>query len=167
VVTAATAFALTRDRSSTGGESELRTFVVKVENFLAQSREGRRDVAAAVGGAYECTLSPKAAALRLNRVQRNRQSLLQQLAAVSVPDNERALRALDLLQKAGHASIAADWRYRDWLRGRARCGPPDREALRAAAHADARATRAKRRFLAAFNPLARRFGQRTWTATEF
>ena len=167
VVTAATAFALTRDRSSAGGDSELRTFVVKVENFLGQSREGRRDVAAAVGGAYECTLSPEAAALRLDRVQRNRQSLLQQLAAVSVPDNERALRALDLLQKAGHASIAADWRYRDWLRGRTRCGPPDRGVLRAAAHADARATRAKRQFLAAFNPLARRFGERTWTATEF
>jgi hypothetical protein len=163
------ALALTlRGSSGASDDSELRTFVTKMENFLDQSREGRREVAATVEAAFECKLAPRRAAIRLNRVQRNRQSLLQQIAALSVPDREEALRASDLLQQAAHASITADWHYRDWLLGRKRCGPPDRSPdLRAAAAASAQATRTKQAFLTVFDPLARRFHQRVWTAGEF
>jgi len=147
---------------------ELRSFVDKLENFLTQSRDGRRDVAAAIDGAVSCKLTPQAARARLNRVQRNRQSLLQQAAALSVPNTEAALRASDLLQESVHASFTADGHYSDWLAGRKRCGPPGPSAdLRAARTADATATRIKREFVAAFNPLARRFHTRVWTATEF
>jgi DNA-binding SARP family transcriptional activator len=148
--------------------SELRTFVVKVENFLVQSRQGRREVSAAIGGVYSCKLTPQAALVRLDRVQRNRQSLLQQVAALLVPNSEDALRASDLLQKAAGTSIAADGHYRDWLLKRTRCGPPGRSPeLRAARLADARATRVKHAFLAVFDPLAQRFQQRIWAAGEF
>jgi hypothetical protein len=164
----AAALALTGGGSSGRGDAELRTFVSKVENLLVQSREGRREVSAAVGGAFECKLTPHAAVVRLNGVQRNRQSLLQQIAALSVPDREEALRASDLLQKAERASITADWHYRDWLLGRTRCGPPDRSPeLTAARAADADATRTKQAFLLVFDPLARRFDQRVWAAEEF
>jgi hypothetical protein len=37
----------------------------------------------------------------------------------------------------------------------------------AARRADARATALKRRFLVAFDPLARRFDKRVWRANEF
>jgi DNA-binding SARP family transcriptional activator len=152
------ALALTLDRSSGSDDSELRTFVSKVENFLDQSREGRREVASTVEAAFECKLTPRQAAVRLNRVQRNRQSLLQQIAALSVPDREVALRASDLLQQAAHTSIRADWHYRDRLIARTRCGPPDRSPdLRAAAAASAKATRTKQAFLTVFDPLALRF----------
>ncbi len=162
------ALALTRGGSSGKGDAEVRTFVSKVENFLVQSREGRREISAAIGAAFDCKLTPRVAAVRLNRVQRNRQSLLEQIAALSVPNEEEALRASDLLQKAAHASITADWHYRDWLLGRKRCGPPDGSPdLRAAAAADAEATRTKRAFVAVFDPLARRFDQRVWTAVDF
>jgi DNA-binding SARP family transcriptional activator len=168
-VAAVAAVVITRGGSSGGSsDAELRTFVSKVENFLVQSRDDRRQVAATVAAAFECRLQPHAAALRLNRVQRGRQSLLQQIAALSVPDREAALRASDLLQKAAHASITADWHYRDWLLGRKRCGPPDASPdLRAAAAASAAATRTKKAFLTVFDPLARRFGQRVWTVGEF
>jgi len=125
-------------------------------------------VAAAVSGAFNCKLTPQAALARLDRVQRNRQSLLQQAAALSVPNTQEALSASDLLQKSVHASFTADGHYSDWLAGRKRCGPPGASAdLRAARTADATATRIKREFVAAFNPLARRFHTRVWTATEF
>jgi DNA-binding SARP family transcriptional activator len=154
--------------SSGSDDAELRTFVTKVENFLVQSRTDRRQVAATVAAAFNCKLDPQTAAVRLDRVQRGRQSLLDQIAALSVPDREEALRASDLLQKAAHASITADWHYRDWLLGRKRCGPADDSPdLRAAAAASAKATRTKLAFLTVFNPLARRFGQRVWTAGEF
>jgi DNA-binding SARP family transcriptional activator len=159
-----------RDGGSSPPESdhELRTFVMRLENFLTQSREGRREVAASVAAAFRCKLSPRDAAERLNRVQRNRQSLLQQIAALTVPDDERAQGSSDLFQKAAHASITADWHYRDWLQGRKQCGPPDQSPdLAAALAADHRATLAKQTFVAAFNPLARRFRQPLWTAGEF
>ena len=165
---AAVAVALALTRGKGNGDVQLRTFVDRVENFLVQSHDGRREIAAAVGGAFDCKLTPRAAVVRLNRVQRNRQSLLQQIAALAVPDNEQAQRASNRLQRAAGASIAADWHYRDWLLVRTRCGPPDRSPeLRAARAADANATRAKRSFLAVFDPLARRFHRRTWTAGEF
>ena len=157
-----------RGGSSPSRDTELRAFVVKMENFLDQSRQGRRDVADTVSAAFDCRLAPHAAAIRLNRVQRNRQSLLQQVAALSVPASEDALLASDLLQKAGQASIAADWHYRDWLLGHRRCVPPDgSRELRAARTADVKATQTKQSFTSVFNPLARHFHQKTWRASEF
>jgi len=169
VAAAIAAIALTVGGSSGNSSSaELRSFVDKLENFLVQSRDGRRTVAAAVGGASRCTLSPSAAVTRLNQVQRNRQSLLQQAAALAVPNTEQALRASDLLQQSIHASFTADGHYSDWLAGRKRCGGPGKSPeLTAALAADAQATRTKRMFVAVFNPLARRFDRRTWAADEF
>jgi len=162
------ALALTGGGSSVHRGGEVRPFVAKVENFLVLSREGRRAVSEAIDAAAACKLTPRQAAERLNRVQLNRQSLLQQIAALSIPNQEGALRASDLLQKAAQASITADWHYRDWLLGRKRCGRPKANPdLHAAWAADAIATQAKQAFLAAFNPLARRFKQRLWTAREF
>ncbi len=165
-----TAYSLGRDgetaepREPDGGAA----FVVKLENFLGQSRDGRLEVAEAIEGASGCELSKKDALAKLGSVQRNRQSLLQQVAALSVPETDEALRASDLLQQAIHASIAADWSYRDWLRHRDGCAVDASDPeLAAAREADRKATRAKQRFVAAFNPLARRYDQRTWDPSEF
>ena len=165
------AIALTGGGSSgtnKSGSGELRSFVDKVEGFLGQSHDGRLEVAAAVDGAFNCKLTPRVALARLDRVQRNRQSLLQQAAALSVPSTEEALNASDLLQKSVHASFTADGHYSDWLAGRKRCGPPDNSPdLEAARAADKTATRTKRMFVAAFNPLATRLHERVWSANEF
>jgi DNA-binding SARP family transcriptional activator len=147
-------------------EAQLRVFVTKIENFLDQSRDGRQAARQTIAAALGCALAPHTAAARLERVERNRQSLLQQVAALSVPDDERALRAADLFQKAGGASIRADGIYRDWLAAQRRC--PRRSLPPAgAAAADRRATQLKRMFLAAFDPLARRFHQHVWRDSEF
>jgi len=154
--------------TNASGSGELRSFVDKLENFLGQSHNGRLDVAAAIGGAFNCKLTPQVALARLDRVQRNRQSLLQQAAALSVPSTEEALNASDLLQKSVHASFTADGHYSDWLAGRKRCGPPDQSPdLKAARAADKTATRTKRRFVTVFNPLASRLHERVWAANEF
>jgi DNA-binding SARP family transcriptional activator len=146
------------------GNPELRTFVSKIEGYLDQSSSGRRDVKNAISAAVACKLSPAAAEAKLDLVQLNRQSILQQLAALNVPPGERPLRASDLLQRAIAASIAADGLYRDWLRRRPDCkGRPPAETRAA----DARATALKRRFVVAFDPLAKRFGQHVWKADEF
>jgi DNA-binding SARP family transcriptional activator len=149
-----------------GANPQVRSFVYKLENFLTQSHDGRAQVMRAIAGAFDCSLSPDVAAAQLDQVQRNRQSLLEQVAALHVPGSEATLNASDLFQKATHASIAADWIYRDWLRSRPAC-PRGGRLPAAARAADARATALKQRFLVVFDPLAKRFGRRTWNANEF
>jgi DNA-binding SARP family transcriptional activator len=147
------------------GNSEQETFVVKLENFLGQSSDGRAQVRRAINGALRCRVSPAATETRLDSVTRNRQSLLDQLAALHVPPGREALRASDLLQRAIAASIAVDGVYRDWLREHPKC--PHGSPPHTLTTADARATALKKRFLLAFNPLATQFGKRTWKADEF
>jgi hypothetical protein len=129
-------------------------------------RTGRNDVRQTVAAAVDCRLSPAEAEARLDSVERNRQSILQQLAALRIPAGDAPLRSSDLLQKAIAASIAADSAYRDWLRLRTGCRSGAAAPV-AARRADANATALKRRFVVAFDPLARRFGQRVWKAAEF
>ncbi|MDX6414166.1 MAG: hypothetical protein QOH23_1576 [Gaiellaceae bacterium] len=156
----------TNTRATSNADPQLRSFVYKLENFLGQSHDGRVQITRAIAGAFDCSLSPDVAAAQLDQVQRNRQSLLQQVAALHVPGSEASLHASDLFQQATHASIAADWIYRNWLRSRGTC-PRGGRLPAAARAADARATALKRRFLLVFDPLAERFGRKTWTSNEF
>jgi DNA-binding SARP family transcriptional activator len=168
VAVVAVALSLALTRGGSGGDPEVRAFVVKVENFLAQSRQGRQAVVATLAAESKCRLTPRAAAAGLDRVTRNRQSLLEQAAALAVPANPDAQRASDFLQRSIQASIEADWHYRDWLLARTRCGKARTTSdLKAALDSDARASRAKRSFVATFNPLAQRYGQRAWSDWEF
>jgi DNA-binding SARP family transcriptional activator len=151
-----------------GSSAELRTFVTRVENLLVQSRDGRRDVIATIHRVNQCRIGPRVALNRLDRVQRNRQSLLQQVAALSVPGHAGAQSAADLLQRAEQRSIAADWHYRDWLKKQTTCGSHQRDAdLHLAYVTDRDANRVKRQFVAVFNPLAQEFDLRIWTEYEF
>jgi DNA-binding SARP family transcriptional activator len=152
--------------ATTLANPELRPFVSTVENFLQQSREARVEVTRVLAGAFDCSLTPDVAAAQLDGVQESRQSLLEQLAALHVPDETTAQNSADLLQKAIHASIAADWIYRDWLRRSTGCVRGTRPPA-AAPRADARATRLKGRFLATFDPLAKEFGRKIWRADQF
>jgi DNA-binding SARP family transcriptional activator len=172
-LTAVIAAALVIAFATTNGGSKkerppLRPFVAKVENFLVQSRDGRREVASTLLRAGRCTLPRSAALVRLGRVQRNRQSLLDEIAALSVPDDAAAGRASDSLQRAIQLSIRADGLYSDWLAAARGCPPKGPGAdLRSAHAADTAASRAKHAFVAVFDPLARRFGQEVWAADEF
>ena len=153
-------------RTTTTADLQVRSFVYKLENFLLQSHDGRAQVTRAIAGAFDCSLTPDVAAAQLDQVQRNRQSLLEQVAALNVPGSEGALQASNLFQKATHASIKADWIYRDWLRTRTAC-PRGGHPPAVARAADARATAMKRRFLVVFDPLAKSFDRRVWNANEF
>jgi DNA-binding SARP family transcriptional activator len=164
IVGVALVVALTnRSSPSSSSASELRPFVAKLENFLTQSSAGRTQVIAVVRGAQACELTPRRALAKLDLVERNRQSVLDQLAALSVPDERDAARSSDLLQKAIQASIAADLAYRGWLENATGCarGAPPTSA------ANVRAQRAKDAFVAVFNPLALRFGGPAWDPHRF
>ena len=153
------------NRGDTAGSRELGVFAVKVDNLLRQSTDGRDSIASTIGGALTCRVPPRTAARQITVAERNRQSLLQQVAALQVPDDPEAIRLSTLFQRGLAASIEADWRYRDWLAGLKAC-PRGTTAPAAVTAADARSTRLKTAFVRAWNPVALRYGLPTRTPRE-
>jgi hypothetical protein len=156
-------------RGGGSGNPKLRTFVDRIENVLEQSAEGRHEIATALTAGLDCTISLHAAGQRIASVADNRQSILGQLGNLQAP-TQQADEAVTLLQRALQQSIEADFHYRDGffaLGTKAPCPPPLEGSFKLAAQSNARATAAKRRFVAAFDPLAQRFRRRRWTAGQF
>jgi DNA-binding SARP family transcriptional activator len=135
-----------------------KAFVVKVENLLEQAHEGRVAVRAAVQAAVRCEVPLREAAGNIEDVRANRQSLLQQVTALPVPDDPEAQRTATLLHRALAAAFAADLGYRRDILRATSCPPKLRTGPGERSH------RLKAAFVVAFNPLARRFGLQTWSA---
>jgi hypothetical protein len=143
---------------------------VSLEIFVTWLARGRAQLKAALAGATACTTSYLAAANHVLGVINNRSVVWNQLNA-SHPPAALARTLQQTLMNAVSSSISADRRYRAWLLQAASthtCPPPTGVAVyKTAAQLDATATRAKQRFAALFNPLARQQHQRTWSADEF
>jgi serine/threonine-protein kinase len=168
----AVAFLATRDSDGGGNtNAELRPFVNRIENVLEQSAAGRREIATALKGGFDCSIAPREAGRRIESVADNRQSILQQLGSLQAPTGQ-ADDVVTLLQQALQHSIEADRHYRDGFVAVADVKhgcPLPRDPnfnFRLAGRSDARATAAKRRFAVAFAPLARRLHRRVWSASE-
>jgi DNA-binding winged helix-turn-helix (wHTH) protein len=165
---------LTRD---TGGpttevsttSAEMGTFVDRIENVLEQSAAGRREIHAALSAGFSCAISPDEAARRISSVADNRQSILEQLGSLQTSTPE-AGKIVTSLQRALQQSIEADRHFRDGfieVQAGAHCPLPSNPSFDLAAKSDKLATVAKRRFVRAFDALARRHARPTWSAGGF
>lgn len=149
--------------------ADIGTFVDRIENVLEQSAAGRREIRAALSAGFSCSISPDEAARRISSVADNRQSILEQLGSLQTPTPETG-KTGNLLQRALQQSIEADRHYRDGFLGvqaSTGCPLPSNPSFDLAAKSDKLATVAKRRFVAAFNSLAREHGRPTWSAGDF
>jgi predicted Ser/Thr protein kinase len=155
----------TRDR---GSDTRLKAFVDRVENVLEQSAAGRTEISTALTAGLNCSIAPREAGQRIASVADNRQSILNQLGTLQTP-NQEADETVTLLQRALQQSIEADRHYRDGFFSVTRrgCPLPRNANFDLASKSDAQATAAKRRFVAAFDPLAEHFDRRIWSANEF
>jgi len=168
LIAAAAAAVALRGSDGGGADPRLRPFVDRVENVLEQSTAGRDEIKASLDGAFDCSLAPRAAGRQIASVADNRQSILLQLGTLQTP-TEQADDVVTQLQAALQHSIEADRHYRDGLFAvppQTDCPLPPNPNFQLAARSNAEATAAKRRFVAAFNPLAERFGRRTWSADQ-
>ena len=169
-VAAAVAVLLATHGSSGGAASEkVGSFVDRTENVLLQSAAGRREIGATLAAGMSCTISPAVAAQRIASAADNRQSILGQLGNFesSTPQTDEIVT---ILQQALQHSIETDRHYRNGflsIPSGASCPLPTSPGFELAAISNESATAAKRRFVAAFNPLAQRFHRRTWSASEF
>ena len=169
IALAASAVAILATNGSDESDSELVPFVNRVENVLEQSAGGRGQISAALQAGLDCEISPREAARRIDSVADNRQSVLQQLNGITAPTTETD-ELLTTLQAALQNSIEADRHYRDGFNAfpaGVTCPLPPSEDFDLATRADRRASEAKERFVAGFDPIAERTGRRTWTSAEF
>jgi len=149
--------------------TEMGTFVDRIENVLEQSAAGRREIHAALRAGFSCAISPDEAARRISSVADNRQSILEQLGSLQTSTPE-AGKIVTSLQRALQQSIEADRHFRDGfieVQAGAPCPLPSNPSFDLAAKSDKLATVAKRRFVGAFDALARRHARRTWSAGGF
>jgi hypothetical protein len=149
-------------------DAALRIFLIKVQNdILNQSQYGRSDIVEAVAGVNGMTMNPDDAATMIESVQSNRQSLLDQLSSMTVPDDQRATAAYNLLQQALQHSIEADRYYAAWMhdvfdyyyqepQGYLGNVPHDNNYDQAL-NQSAMAGTAKSSFCSTYNPIAKRF----------
>jgi serine/threonine protein kinase len=147
------------------GSAQLETFVDRVESVLAQSAQGRQQIGNALADGLSCRIPPREAARRMQQVVENRRAVLGQLGGLTGPTAE-AGRTVMLLRRALNESIEADIHYRDGFRASTSCPLSKNQDFTDAKAADSRATVAKTRFVRAFDPLARQFGRRSWSAGE-
>ena len=159
-------------------DAALRLFLVRVQNdILDQSQYGRQDIVSAINGVNNMVMNPSDAANQIQSVQSNRQSLLDQLSAMNVPNDSRATALFSLLQQALQHSIEADRDYAAWMNyiytyywqypvgymGNV----PHTSDYDEAQSQSALANAAKGSFCSSYDPLARRFGlKHSWQATQ-
>jgi len=97
-------------------QAEMKTFLVKMENLLTQSSTGRAQISTAIGEVQDdCSISPDQASQQIGEVASNRQSLLDQASALTVPQSSAAQQILNSFQQALQHSIAADNDYSAWM----------------------------------------------------
>lgn len=159
-------------------DAAMRSYLQRIENLMQQSGQGRDEIVEAVAATDNgCTMDPSVAAEQVNRVARNRQSLLDQLNVMSVPASPVARTIHDELQMGLQASIQADFHYASWMQtvanyyymppqGCPSGQPPHDTNYNRATSDSASATKHKQRLVAAYNRVARKYGLRAnWSAS--
>ncbi len=163
-------------------DEAMRGFVLSLETILDHSAAGRGDVGTLVERVKNgCGIQPNEASIKIREVIGNRNSVLSELAGMSLPaGNAQAAELRALLQEAINHSVQADiyyqgwmdWLYDDWgyYSNYYWCpysAPTYYSSYSDALAEDGEASRAKQAFVDAFNPVAEQYGQPTWDPGTF
>jgi hypothetical protein len=148
-----------------GGE---KAFATSIESILAQSVAQRGKLVQVLAATENgCSVPVAKAKEQVAAVASGRESLLAKTKALPAP-TPQAKTIRGLLAKALASSLAANRHYTAWVGGLAGASPcPGSTAsntdFKAAGAASVQASAAKQAFTKAFNPLASRLGQKTWS----
>ena len=152
--------------------------LLRLENILVQSSDGRGRVGELVTGVENCAIAPDAALREINAVIDNREGVLRQIAALQLSGDAEVGSAVAQLQAAIQASVDADRHYADWMQVLYEDSFAPESACSVNGYAftnsdytdggadSSRATAAKQQFVSQYNALAQRHGLRTWTEQE-
>jgi hypothetical protein len=164
--------------SEAESQRELGSFLQKVGGILTQSANGRAQIISTISRVLDhCSTPPDRAAEEISSVADNRQSVLDQVSAMTVPDDPDAQRVASLLQESLQHSIEADRHFADWMNFLFRyyytfpigCPGqvPTNNAYDQAESESHSADSAKEQLVRVYDPLAKQFGLRSdWKAGD-
>ena len=142
-------------------------------SYLIRSASVRSTIQSAIDGVRGCSESPSAGEATLQQAINTRQDILNALPTLSVSGLPNGTRLVSTLTTTMQDSIAADTDYQSWMRDFANSGSPCGSDPSQDSHYAAgvtvsnAATTAKNAFVAIWDPMAPRYGQRVYTSTEF
>jgi hypothetical protein len=143
--------------------------VTQITPEIQQSASARRTVLRATGAVGGCTMTPSTGISLMDRAISQRQTVIGRLGSLSVNAIPNGPAMLTDLRQVLRHSIAADRDFIGWMqdiRDSGTCPVSTDAPFQAAGRADTLAVKAKTKFLALWNPIARNFGQPTFTSTE-
>jgi hypothetical protein len=142
-------------------------------SYLARSASARSTVQPAITGVQQCSESPASGEATLQQAIDTRQDILNALPALSVSGLPKGSQLVGTLTTVMQDSIAADKDYQGWMRDFATSGSPcgsdpsQDQNYAAAVNVSGQATIAKNAFVAIWDPMAPRYGQQSYSSTEF
>jgi hypothetical protein len=142
-------------------------------SYLAQSASVRPTVQPAIDRVESCSESPSSGEAALQQAINTRQHILNELQTLSPSGLPNGAQLISTLTAAMQNSINADADYQSWMADFASSGSPcgsdpNQDSNYAAGqNASIKATTAKNAFLGIWNPTAPRYGQKTYSSTDF
>ena len=142
-------------------------------SYLAQSAAVRPTVQPAIDRVRSCAESPSTGQAAMQQAISTRQHIVTELQGLSPADLPNGAQLISTLTDAMQNSVNADRYYQNWMADFAAAGSPcgsdpsHNANFAAGQEASVKATAGMNAFLRIWNPLAPRYGQRTYSATEF
>jgi hypothetical protein len=142
-------------------------------SYLARSASARSTVQPAITGVQQCSESPASGEATLQQAINTRQDILNALPTLSLSGLPNGSQLVSTLTTVMRDSIAADKDYQGWMRDFASSGSPcgsdpsQDQNYTAAVNVSGQATIAKNAFVAIWDPMAPRYGQQSYSSTEF
>lgn len=142
-------------------------------SHLAQSAAVRPIVQPAIDRVRSCAESPSTGQAAMQQAISTRQHIVTELQGLSPAGLPSGEQLISTLTGAMQNSVIADRYYQSWMTDFAAAGSPcssdpsQNPNFAAGQEASVKANADKNAFLRIWNPLAPRYGQRTYSATEF
>jgi hypothetical protein len=136
--------------------------------YLARSASVRPVIQPAIDGVRTCSQTPASGQATMQRAMSTRQEILNGLRTLSPSGLSDGTQMIGALTAAMRQSVTADRHYQNWMADYA-CGsdPGHNAEYLAGQDASAKATAAKKAFLDIWNPMAPRYGQKTYSYQDF
>lgn len=141
-------------------------------SYVSQSASVRPTVQPAIDGVLSCKESPASGEATLKQAISVRQQILNGLRALSPAGLPNGAQLISTLAAAMQNSVNADWGYLNWMYAfeastQNPCGWMKDSNYQDGQNDSVKATSDKNSFLSMWNPIAPRYGQRTYSSTDF
>jgi eukaryotic-like serine/threonine-protein kinase len=136
--------------------------------YLARSASVRPAIQPAIDGVRTCSQTPASGQASMQQAINTRQDILNGLRTLSPSGLASGAQLISTLTAAMQQSVTADRYYQNWMADFA-CGsdPSQNTDYLAGQNASTKATAAKKAFLDIWNPMAPRYGQKTYSYRDF